>query len=64
MNEYIANMYTKSICNISYGRFDVRLQVIQSSLAYTEMDQTTYRVSSMSAFVCIIWTLLHIFAYK
>ena len=32
MNEYIANMYTKSICNISYGRFDVRLQVIQPFL--------------------------------
>ena len=31
------------------------------SLAYTEMDQTKYRVSSMFAFRCIIWTLLHVF---
>ena len=31
------------------------------SLAYTEMDQTQYRVSSMFAFGCIIWTLLHVF---
>ena len=28
------------------------------SLAYTEMDQTKYRVSSMFAFGYIIWTLL------
>ena len=28
---------------------------------YTEMDQTKYRVSSMFAFGCIIWTLLHLF---
>ena len=31
------------------------------SLAYTEMDQTKYRVSSMFAFGCIIWKLLHVF---
>ena len=31
------------------------------SLVYTEMDQTIYRVSSMFAFGCIFWTLLHIF---
>ena len=31
------------------------------SLAYTEMDQTKKRVSSMFAFGCIIWTLLHVF---
>ena len=31
------------------------------SLDYTEMDQTKYRVSSMFAFGCIIWTLLHVF---
>ena len=30
-------------------------------LAYTEMDQTNYRVSSMFPFGCIIWTLLHVF---
>ena len=30
-------------------------------LVYTEMDQTKYRVSSMFAFGCIIWTLLHVF---
>ena len=31
------------------------------SLANTEMDQTKYRVSSMFASGCIIWTLLHVF---
>ena len=31
------------------------------SLAYTEMDATKYRVPSMFAFGCIIWTLLHVF---
>ena len=31
------------------------------SLVYTEMDQTKYRVSSMFAFGCINWTLLHVF---
>ena len=30
------------------------------SLAYTEMDQIKYRVSSMFAFGCIIWILLHV----
>ena len=34
------------------------------SLAYTEMDQTKYRVSSMFAFGCIIWTLLLVFTCK
>ena len=90
MNEFIAKMYTKIICNIFSGHFDVHLQfntadfeisifnithkVAQNSsleirkslkrmpsLAYTEMDQTKYRVSSMFAFGCIIWTLLHVF---
>ena len=31
------------------------------SLAYTEIDQTKYRVSSMLTFECIIWTLLLVF---
>ena len=31
------------------------------SLDNTEMDQTKYRASSMFAFGCIIWTLLHVF---
>ena len=31
------------------------------SLAYTEIDQTKYCVSSMFAFGCIIWTSLHVF---
>ena len=31
------------------------------SLAYIEMDQAKYRVSSMFALGCIIWTLLHVF---
>ena len=30
-------------------------------LAYTEINQTKYRVWSMFAFECIIWTLLHVF---
>ena len=30
-------------------------------MAYTEMDQTKYHVSSMFAFGCIIWILLHLF---
>ena len=34
------------------------------SLTCTEMDQTKYRVSSMLAFGCIIWTLLHVFTCK
>ena len=29
MNEYIAKIYTKIICNIFSGRVDVHLQVIQ-----------------------------------
>ena len=29
MNNYIAKMYAKIICNIFSGRFDVHLQVIQ-----------------------------------
>ena len=90
MNDYIAKMYTKIICNISSGRFDVHLQVIQQilkfplsnlthkvppntsfeirkslkrmpSLAYTEIDHTKCSVSSMFAFGCIIWTLIHVF---
>ena len=42
--------------------FEIRksLKRIQS-LAYTEMDQTKYRISSMFAFGCIIWPLLHVF---
>ena len=31
------------------------------SLTYTEMDQTKYRVSSVFAFGCIIWTCFHVF---
>ena len=90
MNEYIAKIYMKIICNIFSGRFDVHLQVILQilqisifnlnrkvppstsfeirkslkrtpSMAYTEMDQTKYHVSSMFAFGDIIWTLLHAF---
>ena len=30
-------------------------------LAFTEIDQTKYRISSMFAFGCIIWTLSHVF---
>ena len=42
--------------------FEIRKSIKRMPcLAYTEMDQTKYRVSSMFAFGCIIWTLLHVF---
>ena len=42
--------------------FDIRKSLKRlPSLAYTEIDQTKYRVSSMFALGCIIWTLLHVF---
>ena len=42
--------------------FDIRKSLKRiPSLAYTEIDQTKYRVSSMFVFGCIIWTLLHVF---
>ena len=42
--------------------FEIRKSLKRmQSLAYTEMDQTKHRVSSMFAFGCIIWTLLHVF---
>ena len=31
------------------------------SLAYTDIDLTKHRISSMFAFVCIVWTLLQVF---
>ena len=34
VNGYIAKMYTKIACNISSGRYGVRLQVIQSFLKF------------------------------
>ena len=41
--------------------FDIRKSLKRMpSLAYTEMDQTKYRVASMFAFRCIIWTMLHV----
>ena len=85
MNEYIANIYTKIICNIrcsfasNTADFDISLfnlthkvppstsfEIRKSlkrmpSLAYTAMDQTYYRVSSMLAFGCSLWALLHVF---
>ena len=42
--------------------FEIRKPLKMPSLAYTEMDQTKYRVTSMFAFGCIIWTLLHVFS--
>ena len=43
-------------------RFEIRKSLKRMpSLAYTEMDQTKYCVSSMFTFGCIIWTLLHVF---
>ena len=45
--------------------FEIRKSLkIIPPLAYTEMDQTKYRVSLMFALVSIIWTLLHVFACK
>ena len=42
--------------------FEIRTSLKRTpSLVYTEMDQTKYHVSSMFAFGCIIWTLLHVF---
>ena len=42
--------------------FEIRKSLKRmTSLANTKMDQTKYRVSSMFASVCIIWTLLHVF---
>ena len=42
--------------------FEIRISLKRMpSLVYTEMDPTKYRVSSMFAFGCIIWTLLHVF---
>ena len=34
VNKYIAKIYTKIICNIFSGRFDVHLQVIQPILKF------------------------------
>ena len=56
-----------SIFNLTYNvppstSFEIIKSLkIMPSLAYTKMDQTKYRVSSMFAFGCIIWTLLHVF---
>ena len=42
--------------------FEIRKSLKRiTSLAYTEVDQTKYRVSLMFACGCIIWTLLHVF---
>ena len=86
LNEYIAKIYTKIICNIFSGRCDVHLQVIRPisiyqshplstpntsfeirkslkrmpCLAYTEMDQTKYRVSSMFALFGHCYTYLQV----
>ena len=56
-----------SIFNLTYivppsTSFEIRKSLKRMpSLVYTEMDQTKYRVSSMFALGCIIWTLLHVF---
>ena len=34
VNDYIAKMYTKIVCNISSGRFDVDFQIIQPILKF------------------------------
>ena len=34
VNEYIAKIYTKILCNFFSGRFDVRLQIIQQILKF------------------------------
>ena len=85
VNEYIANIHTKIICNIFFwslqssfarNKADFEISIFNlthkvppntsfeigkplkrmPSLAYTEMDQTKYRVSLMFASGCIIWT--------
>ena len=49
MNEYIAKIYTKIICNISSGRFDVHLQVIQPILKFP------YLISPIKYPKYVIW---------
>ena len=45
--------------------FDLRKSLKRiPSLAYIEINQTKQRFSSMFAFVCIFWTLLHILTCK
>ena len=63
---YTAN-FEISIFNLTHKvppstSFEIRKSFKRmTSLAYTEMDQTKYRISSMFAFGCIIWTLQHVF---
>ena len=49
INEYIAKIYTKIICNIFSGRFDVHLQVVQSILKFP------YLISSIKYPKYVIW---------
>ena len=49
MNEYIAKMYTKLICNIFSGRFDVHLQVIQPILKISIFN-LTHKVTQSTLF--------------
>ena len=53
----IFNLTHKVTPNMS---FEIRKSLKRCHLAYTEVDQTKYRVPSMFAFGCIIWTLLHV----
>ena len=41
MNKYIAKIYTKIICNIISGRFDVHLQVIKPIFNLTHKVPTS-----------------------
>ena len=67
MNDYIAKMYVKIISDFEISTsnfthevppntsFEIRKSLKRmQSLAYTEMDQTKYRVPSMFAFGCLI----------
>ena len=62
--------FNNSIFNLTHKvppstSFEIRKSFKRmTSLAYTEMDQTKYRVSSMLAFGCIIWILLHVLTCK
>ena len=54
--------YSISLIKYPSTSFEIRKSLKRMPcLAYTEMGQTKYRVSSMFAFECIIWTLLHVF---
>ena len=59
VNDYIAKMYTKIACNISSGRFDVRLQVMQPFLNFSCFF-LTHKVPLIEEFPIIEFYLYHV----